>query len=343
MAYTNLLNIGTLSEMTDLQEKEFNFQGTLIKPVAEQLFITENLEAHTGNTRRYDEVDVQTFAKLKNEGDDASKVEAGIGYNITMTAKRVAAEIEITWEMLRYNKKSNIVSKMTGLPHHCPQRYELDLTHRLTFCSSTSYTDQDGETINVYTGAGSTNPLVYATNGLSNSTSTYRNRVSGDPIFSQGALESAELLATTDVLSNFGEKRTMNFNTIVSSNDPNTCRTIKQVLQSTADIDASHAGVLNYYANSYTHIILPNLATTAAGANDSTKRKWWFIAAIGNGIEGSLQAYAGIFEPNNLHSPAGSNNGVDVHNDNMTYGTRMSYGIAILSGRGLIGSLPTTA
>lgn len=336
---TSLLNIVTLSEFSDLIQKSFKMNQTMIPMNAAQLFISDDLAAHTGNTKRYDEVDTETYGSLKREGADASKARVGVGYTITMTAKRIAKEIDITWEMRRFNKAPEVTGQLTSLSHFCPQRMDLDLTHRFTFATSTSYTDQDGDTVNV--DMGDDLALLSAVHTLRHSSTTYRNRVSGDPVFSQGALESAELLTTTDVLSNFGERRVLNFNTIITGNDPNTVRAVRQVLESTADVDAAHEGVLNVYKGKYRHVVLPNLATTAAGANDSTKRRWWFIAATGQGVLG-WQAYNGVWEQPNLKTPAPGNNGEDVHNDNWTFGARCSYGIAILSGRGVVGSAPTS-
>ena len=336
---TTLLNTITLSEFTDLVEKTFSDVSQLPEENAQQLFIRDDLSAHTGNTKRYDEVDTETFASVKFEGSDAAKARVGVGYNKTMTAKRIAKEIDITWEMRRYNKHVEVGNKLVNLSKFCPTRLELDLTHVFTFCTSTSYTDMDGQTVDVTGGDGL--QIVYATHTLAFSSTTWRNRVSGDPAFSQGSLESAELLTTTDILSNFGEKRVMNFNTIITGSDPNTKRAVKQVLESTADVDASQSGIMNVKRGSYRHVELPWLATTATGANDSTKRRWWGIVASGQGVQG-WQAYLGVFENANLKTPAPGNNGEDVHSDTWTYGARMSYGICALSGRGLIMSCPAS-
>ena len=338
---TTLLNTVTLSEFVDLTRREWSLNQEMVSVGnAKQLFITSDETANTGNSRIYHEADTETFGELKREGEDAKKAQVGVGYNITVTAKRIAKEIDITWEMRRYNRYPEVEGQLTALNHFCPQRMELDLTHRFTFASSTSYTDLDGDT--VATAMGDTYALCYATHGLAFSSSTYRNRVSGDPLMSQGALEAAELLTVTNLLSNFGERRVMNFNTIITGDDPNTCRTVRQILESTADIDAVQSGILNTYKGSYRHVILPYLATTATGAYDSTKRRWWFLGAIGNGSSMSWQAYCGVWENPNLKTPAVGNNLEDGHNDNWTFGTRAAYGIAALSGRGLIGSLPTS-
>ena len=337
---TTLLNTVTLSEFTDLVEKDFVETQKMITPVAEQMYIRENMAAHTGDTKRFDEVDTETYANVKDEGTDAVKAAVGIGYNVTMQAKRIAKEIEITWEMRRFNKKPQVVGLLTSLKHFCPQRVELDLTHRLTFCTSTSYTDLDGRSVDI--AVGDSLALVSTSHTLKFSSSTYSNRVTGDPAFSKSALEAAETLTNTNILSNFGERRVMNFNTIVTGDNPATVNDVKQFLNSVADVDAAHEGVMNVYKNKYNHLILPYLATTATGAHDSTKKRWWFLAAIGQGVNG-WQAYFGVWEEAHLNTPPREgNNGEDPHNDNWTYGVRETHGIAIVSGRGVVASLPTS-
>lgn len=336
---TTTLNTVTLSEFTDLVEKSFIVYQNKVQPVAKQIFIFSNEAANTGDTRRFDEVDTETFGRLKRQGMKASKTSVGVGYNKTMIAKRIAREIDITWEHRRYNKYPEVTGLLTSLNSFCEQRAELDLTHRLTFCSSSTMTDMDGDSVDLTAGDGL--PIVYAAHTLKYSSSTWRNRVANDPAFSRGALESAEALYNTDILSNFGERRVIKPNAIITSDDPNTCNTVKQFLLSTADVDQANAGVVNVYRNKYRHIELPYLATTAVGANDSTKKRWWFLGAIGMGVNG-LQAYYGVWEGANMKSPTAGGNGEDPSTDNWTYGTRMSYGIVFVSARGLVGSLPNS-
>ena len=195
----------------------------------------------------------------------------------------------------------------------------------------------DGETITTTTGDALA--LVYSTHTLAHSSTTYSNNVSGNPAFSQGALESAESLFVSDILSNFGERRVMVPNTIVTSDDPTTCRAVAQVLQSTADVDAAQSGVVNTYKGKYRHVALPYLATSATGARDSTKKRYWFlVSATGNANTG-WQAYHGVFETMNLKTPTAGSNGEDFSNDDWKFGVRGSHSIATLSGRGLVGSL----
>lgn len=332
---TTLLNTITLPEFSDLVRKQFELFNEKVQPTAAQLFINESLTSHTDKTKRYDEIDVETFAKLKREGENAKKARAGVGYNKTMEAKRVAREIDITYEMRRYGQQYRVKTALTDLNSFVSHRAELDLNHRFTFCSSTSYTDMDGETVDTTVGDGLA--LASTVHTLSQSSTTYSNRVSGDPVFSQGGLEAAESLFVTDIYSNFGEIRTMSANTVVTGRDPVTVRAVKQVLQSTSDVDAAHAGVMNTFQGKYNHVQLPYLDTTATGARDSTKKRWWFLVSVG-----MWQAYYGTFEATNMKEPASGNNGEDMHNDNWTYGTRGSYGIVVVSAKGCVCSLPNS-
>lgn len=334
----SLLNTISFSGMTDLIRKEWVTTQNMIKPVAKQLYITSPIAKGNGNTKRYDEVDTQTYAKIKKEAEAVSKASVGIGYNVTMTKKRIGMEIDITQEMRDENRYPEVGSLITSLTHFCPQRIELDATHRLTFGTATSYTDMDGETVSL-TG-GDSLAIFSATHSLKYSSLTWNNIVTGNPVFSRGGLEAAELIATTDILSNFGERRVITFNTIITGDDPTTVNSVKQFLGSTSDVDQNNSGVMNIYQNKYKHLVLPQLATTATGAVDSTKRKYWFLASLGMGMNG-LQAYYGEWEAPNM-KPTGGNM-ENPHTDVFSYGTRAGYGFVFVSGRGIIGSFPTSS
>lgn len=332
------LNTVTFPELTDLVNRSFISVGGFIVPVAKQLFMTDTMGVGEGELKLLQEYDTSTYARAKAQGVDAKKAVFGIGYYITIRAKRIGIESEITWEMRRYNKKQEVMASIQSLPYFCPQRVELDLTHRLTFCSSTSYTDMDGNTVDLTVGDGLA--LASTVHTLKFSTTTYSNRLTGDPLFSKGALESAELLTTTDILSNFAEKRVMDFNTIVTGNNPTVVNAVKQFLRSTSDNTQNNAGVINVNQDKYRHVILPQLATTATGAIDSTKKNWWFLAAIGGGLRG-WQAWYVEWEAMEL-IPSTDGNGTDVHKDVWYYNVRQAYNIGIVSGRGLVCSLPTS-
>ena len=336
-AQGTFLTTATFPELTDLVNRNFVTVGGMIVPTAKQLFLMDTMGAGEGELKLLQEYDTSTYARLKGQGVDAKKAAFGIGYLITIKAKRIGMESEITWEMRRYNKKQEVLAQIIALPFFCPQRVEIDLTHRFTFCSSTSYTDMDGNLVDLTVGDGLA--LASSVHTLKFSATTYSNRISGDPLFSKGALELAELLTTTDILSNFGEKRVMDFNTIVTGNNPTVVNAVKQFLRSTSDNTQTNPGVINVSQDKYRHVILQQLNTTATGAIDATKKNWWFLGAIGAGLRG-WQAWYVEWEAMNL-IPSTAGNGIDVHADIWYYNVRQAYNIGVVSGRGLICSLPT--
>lgn len=340
--FATWLNTVSIGEFSDLIMKQFSHQKEMVQPAVQQLFITEDSTTWSSNTRRFDEVDVQTFARLKRQGENAQKAKAGVGYSKTMTAQRFAIEIDVSWEFRRYSQQyaTQVKADMVNLSQYVPQRFELNATHRFTFATSTSYTDMDGESIDV--SVGDSLALLSTVHTLAFSSTTYSNRVSGDPAVSQGSLEAAESLFVSDIYSNFGERRVLMPNIIVTSDDPSVCRTVRQIFESTADIDAAHAGVKNVYAGKYRHVVLPYLATTATGARDATKKRWWFLLAQYGNPTNSWQGYYSVFEAPNLKVPTPGSNGEDASNDDWKYGARGSQGLVALSGRGLVGSCPTS-
>lgn len=332
------LNTVTFPELTDLVNRNFVSVGGMIVPIAKQLFMTDTVGAGEGELKLIQEYDTSTYAKAKAQGVDVKKASFGIGYYITVRAKRIGMESEITWEMRRYNKKQEVLAAIQSLPYFCPQRVELDLTHTLTFCSSTSMTDMDGNTRDLTVGDGLA--LVSSVHTLKFSSLTYSNNVTGNPLFSKGALEAAELLTTTDILSNFGEKRVMDFNVIATGNNPTVCNAVKQFLRSVSDNTQNNAGVINVNQDKYRHVVLTQLATSATGAIDSTKKNWWFLVATGSGFRG-WQAWYLEWDGMSL-IPSTSGNGTDVHKDVWYYNVRQAYNIGVVSGRGLVASLPSS-
>lgn len=340
----SLLSTVSFPVFTDLVRRTFVKPPSMVTPMAGQLFIKEPIGKGQGSSKIYHEQDIQTFGRLKAEGQAVSKAKYGVGYNKTMYKKRIGMEIDITQEMRDENRYSDVANLIISLAHFGPQRIELDQTHRLSFASSTSYTDMDGQTVDV-TG-GDSLAVIHNAHTLKFSSDTYSNRVTGDPVISQGAIEVAENMMTTEIRSNFGEKRTLRFNKIITGDNATVCNTVRQILNSTADIDGTHAGVLNVNKGKYQHIELPYLATTATGAPDATKKYWWFIGAIGNGSGASWQAYYGEWEAPHMKNTSVAmegSNADDFSRDVWSYGTRAGYGLAVLGGRGLIGSLPTSS
>jgi hypothetical protein len=335
--FSTLLSTISLPEFSDLVRREWQSRDQFVQRNAKAMYIIDtDME---GKTKLYDEFDTETYADDKAEGQAMAKARVNVGYDKTMTAKVVAKSVDITYEERRQNRYQRVKSKITSLMSLCDNRIDLDLTHRITFATSTSYTDLNGQTVDTTVGDGLA--LASTVHTLSASSTTYSNRLTGDPAFSQTALQAALLIAASQIYNNFGQRRVINFNAIFCWSDPGTEQAIDQLLNSTADVDAVQAGIVNVYKGKFTKVVLPNLATDANGAYDSTKKRWWGIAAIGQGEMG-FQAHYGEWDAPRMTTPQPGNNGENIDTLNWTYATYAMFGSVIVSPKGLIISCPTS-
>lgn len=328
------LNTITITDFTDLVKREFEHVGKAPKPMAMQLFQFDDVGLNNGEQRLYEEYDSDNFASFKAQGQNVSKARAGVGYSKTARVRRFGTEIDITDEMRKFNKYPEVRNKLTSLMSYAEQKMELDLNHRITFSGSTSMVDKDGQTVDLTVGDGLA--LASASHTLKYSTTTWSNIVSGNPAFSRTGLEAAELVASTQIFNNFGEKITKKFTKIFFADNPTVENAVLELLQSVASVATNvNSGVKNVYQNKYTPVKLPYLASTANGGYDSTKRNYWGLVAAGTGEE-AWQAYFAQWEAPYLIDPVSMPSLIDGHADVWTYGVRASWDIAIVSARGFI-------
>ena len=326
-------------DMVDLVNRNFVPLQKMVPLRARQLFINETIGAGVGAAKLFEEYDVENFALSKPEGTSMKKTKPGLGYQKTAIAKRFGRQVDITWEMRRYAKEQEVVTAFTNLSHFVPQRMELDLTHRFTFADATSYVNLDGDTVDLTTADGLA--LASAVHKLAHTSTTYRNLVANNPLLSQGSFEAALDLISNQTLSNFGEVRNVTPNKLVIHNNPVSRRIAIQLLQSSTDISQVNPNVKNAWQGDVEVVVLPYLATTATGKPDSTKRDIWAIGAFNGNVTG-WQSYLAIFEEPTLWTPAKGNNGENFTTQNWSFGVTGSYDIAVLSGRGIALSLPTS-
>jgi len=290
------------------------------------LFVVENVPENSGNIRDYTEIDLELYADNKAQGNQAGRARVVLGYNKTVSVKRIAKDIGITYEMRRFNKYPDVVRRLTNLAQMPMNRLELDLSHRIGFGTATTYTDKNGSAVDI--SVGDALALFSTVHTLTGSSSTYRNRLAGNPILSKGALEGMERLVAEETLNNFAEKVTIPFDILWTTDDPNTVNTALEYLNSVAAPDFANSGVTNVYKAKYKHVKLPLVATTAAGAVDNTKRRYWGLAS-----SMMSDAHLGIWEAPHLKSPADLNAGEEFSTDDWNFGVRAGYGIGIVTGR----------
>jgi hypothetical protein len=320
------LNTSTLSDFVKLANVIWQDSYSAVPTVMRNsgLFKVTSIPKGTGDKREFSEIDLERFAKNKDEGDQASRGKIQQGYTVTMSAVRRGLDIGITKEMRDRNKYETVVSNLINLGQQVPERMELDLAHRITFGTATTYTDMDGATVSIAVGDGF--QLFYTDHTLRGTSTTYRNRLASNPKVSKGALEGMERLVKEETLNQFGQKMSASFGVIWTTDDPNACNTVKEYLRATSDPTNVNNGIPNVYSSKYRHIELPMVATDANGLTDTTKRYYWGLASTDPRVN---SAHLGIWEEAHMLTP--DELGKDSTED-WDFGTRGSYGIVILNG-----------
>ena len=225
--------------------------------------------------------------------------------------------------MRNYNKYIDVVTRLQNLGKIVSNRIELDLSHRITFATATSYTSKEGVTID--TTVGDTLALASTVHTVRGAATTYRNRLANNPVFSKGGVEGMEQMIIENTINQFGEKVTVPYDILWSTEDANTVNTIKEFLRSTAAPEATNAGVVNVYAGKYRHVVLPRVATTAAGANDTSKAKYWGLASSSNS-----QAFLGMNEEPHMKPQNGN---IEFSTEDFNLGASAGYFIVIPGAR----------
>ena len=309
------LNTISLNVFTRLAGVIFEKAKDMVDKVAQNsgIFVVDTIPENSGETRDYQEIDLELYADNKDQGDQAGRARVVLGHNRLVTVKRVAKDIGITYEMRRFNKYPDVVRRITNLAQMPINRLELDLQHRIGFGTATTYTDKNGTSVDI--SLGDALALFSTAHTLTGSSTTYRNRLAGNPQVSKGALEGIERLITEETLNNFAEKIIVPFDILWTTDDPATVNTALEYLQSVAAPDFANSGVKNVYKAKYKHVKLSLVATTAAGAPDNLKRRFW-------GIASSMisDAHLGIWESPHLKTPSELNAGEEFSTDDWNFG-----------------------
>ena len=281
--------------------------------------VTEN----SGDTREFSEIDLEEYAEVKGQSDQAARAKVQQGYSKIAKAYRIAKDIGISYEMRTQNKYPEVVAQLTNLGSMASKRMDLDMSHRITFGTATSYVNKDGQTVDI--SVGDTFALFYTAHTLRASSSTYRNILANNPTLSRSALEGMEKLVVEQTFNQFGEKKAMTFDIIWTTDDPATVNMAREILRSTSNNTQNNPAVTNVYQGKYTHKILPRVATDANGFVDSTKATYWGLAC-----SAMSSAYLGILEEPRLKSPAAGNNGEEFSTDDWNFGVRAGYFVCVV-------------
>jgi hypothetical protein len=280
-----------------------------------------SIPQNTGNTRDFSEIDLEEYASTKGESAQSERAKIQQGYTKSMSMKRVSKDIGISVEMRTQNKYPEVIKKLTNLGALVTNRMDLDLAHRISYCTATSYTDKDGNSISI--DMGDDLALASTVHKVRGSSTTYRNILANNPRLSKGALQAMRRLTVEETINQFGEKMTMSHDVLWTTDEPEDIDMAQEILKSTTNRDQANAGVINVDQARFRHIIFARVATTANGAVNSDKKNYWGIYSSANS-----QAHLGIWEEAHMKSPDGSK---DFSTEDWDFGSVGGFGIAIVS------------
>jgi hypothetical protein len=334
MATTAPISSYNFSQLTDLIDRRFlDAQKEMPYEMKTAAFVKKDtLPKGTGDTRRYAEfIDSDLYAKERNEGDASQEGLSQYGYEKDAQVYDVSLIKGITKHMRDTGKDQQMIRMIMDLANVCPNRQELDLAHRLSFAWDTSYTTLDSVTRDI--SCGDSLAVISASHTLTGSSTTYSTQISGNPQFSKGSLETAEKSFVEESYDNFGLKRYRKPDTIITTDDPNTCHQVRELLNATANVDTSNSATYNVYANAYKHVKVSRIATTATGAPDTTKAKYWFLADSTNS-----DFYFTVLNAPYLKAPRDGNNGEDFATETRSYLAATDYTSCIVTAKWIRGS-----
>lgn len=323
----NIINRANFADFNNNLTVVWEKGYTEVPKAAGQLYKVSGTEVDTGDISSMDGYSV---AKRKREGGDFSFLSLTQNYRQSWTTYEVGGMTKITWNMRHYKKYGEINDAISSLSRSVAKRIEWDLTHRFTFATATSYTNVDGDSVTTTVADGLA--LLSTAHTMPGTSTTFRNRVANNPVLSKGGLESAEKLFATQMIDTNGELVFEEPDTLITTNDPNTVNTAMEYLKSYASPEASHEGVTNVYEGKYRHIKLPYLATTAAGAYDSTKAKYWFLANLKR-----KSAHMKVGQAPTFITPQ-AGQGEEFETMDWKYSAFASYALTIYDARWVVGS-----
>lgn len=302
-----------------------------IPHLAKELYNVQYRGGGVSDIFRHEEIDGPALASRFNEGDDVPAAVIRLGYTKNVQVYRIGEAVSVSWHLRHHNKYPEMMQAIFKLGARVAERMELDLTHRFTFATVTSYTDKDGTSVT--TTSGDTLAMLSTAHTITGSSSTYRNRLANNPALSIGSLESAESIGAQQMIDNGGVRVFPRYDTIVVGTDATQQNIAYKIVNSVSPRDESNANVANPYMKKYRVLILKYMDSLASGAYDSTKNKYWFLVdSMNSGL------VCDVTENPHITAPTPGGNGDNFWNENWTFKATATYGIELLQPRGVIGS-----
>lgn len=321
----NPYNLGQLNALIQIGLVQWHngAQMALPKTVAvRSLFYEKKAEEYMEEHAGFNE---SGFSHVTGDGQDYELVTDTEGDHITLTQVKRTVRRKITEDLIEFNKYPKIYSLLRKTGTKLWRGYALDLAHRFTFAFDTSYTDRDGRTVSV-TG-GDAAALCADTHTLNNG-DTFDNKIVAR--LSESALEDAEDLGAAMVDHN-GEQVNPEFTTLVTANHAATKHMAKKLTGQQKQV-GSDLNDMNTYFGELRLVVVPYLDSTASGAKNTAKSRYWFL--IDESLsKGDEQLISSVRTMPTEEMPT-----VDPNNNSVQFKGKMRYDIGHLDAHWIVGS-----
>ncbi len=262
------------------------------------------------------------FGLKTGEGEDYQLVSDVQGDTLTLTQVKRTVRRKITEDLTEFSKYPIVDAKLRVTGAKLWRGFALDLTHKFTFAFDTSYTDRDGDTVT--TTGGDAAALCADTHTL-NSGDTFDNLISGR--LSESSLEDAEDLMSAFIDHN-GQLVAPMADTLITSMHSATRHVAMRLGEQPMQLDTDQNNMA-VYRGRFRLVSLPYLDTTAVGAKNTAKSRFWFImdSRLKDNLICSVRAYPDPETPT-----------VDPDNNTVQFKAKMWYDIGHLDANFLVGS-----
>lgn len=297
-----------------------------------QVFIKDTSD-WTVSLKRVQELDRERFAERKVEGQPSAQRGISQGYFKDILRKTVSLTRKVTGEEYQALQAHKLSEYAMNLAQDVVDKIELDMRNFIGYATgATSYTDNGGFTVDLTVGDGKS--LFDTAHTLKNSATTYSNIITGAPTLSNTALEAAEDYFAYNVMDNYGQRMPIKPDTIIISRSAVMQNRADRIFGSSspeqiAGTANANSGVKNSYRNKYT-VLVVEFDVDSLNVSDSTKKFYWFVAALNGAPEMRLQAYYISWLSPTVATPE-----VDQDAWYLSYTGRSAYGIGAVSGRGI--------
>lgn len=329
----------SIPAIQDLVKKSFAKEVQVGNPEVRQVFIKETC-GWESDAKRIHEFDRERYAEQKVEGQNSAQRGIGQGYFKDITRKTISITRLVSGEAYQALTAHKLAEYAMQTKKDIVDKIELDMRNYLGYATgATSYTDNGGFVVDLTVGDGK---AVFDTaHTLKNSTSTYSNILSGNPTFTNTALENAEDYFEYNVMDNYGQLIEMSPDTIITTRKAIMMNRVKRLfgsvsIESIGGTANANSGVKNIYKDKYQHLAI-RFDVNTTGQTNATFSFYWMLASLNGMPEQRFQAYyVSWLSP--MVAPAE----VDQDKWVMSYTARACYGIGAVSGKGILVSKATS-